>query len=213
MDRFNLDYVETMLGQLSGVKTALDVGALDVNGSPRELVAKAGIEFTGADLESGQGVDVVIDITAAFDEVERAFAARRFDLVMSLNTLEHIFEPLKALDNMLSLVADGGYLLIVAPLVWELHDWPYDFYRLTPDFFKKYAQTRNAAILEGSLLLSARDTRRFSDDLKVLPEAFPSKRLPRVGRFLYTALRRFVAPGLKECWPRTSVNVTFQKQP
>ncbi len=211
MDRFNLDYLERTLPRLEGVQRALDVGAMDVNGSPRRLVESRGIEYLGCDVAEGRGVDVVVDVTAAFEEVDAALEGRRFDLVMSLNTLEHVFEPLKALDNMLALVRPGGYLLAVAPVVWELHEWPYDFYRLTPDFFRRYAETRGVEVVEGSLLLAARDTRRASADLEALPEEIPGRRLSSLARILYTLLHGVIAPGLKEAWPRTSVNVTMRK--
>ena len=211
MDRFNLDYVEMMLPRLEGVRTALDVGACDVNGTPRPVVEARGIAYTGCDMSAGRGVDVVADITADFAVVDAAMGGKRFDLVLSLNTLEHLFEPLKALDNMLALVRPRGYLLVVAPVVWELHDWPYDFYRLTPDFFRKYGETRGLEILPESLMLAARDTRRFSQDIKNLPEEVPGRRLGVLGRLFYTAFHGFIAPGLKDSWPRTSVNVTFRK--
>jgi SAM-dependent methyltransferase len=211
LDRFNLDYVEMMLPRLDGVKTVLDVGALDVNGTPKPAVVSRGLSYTGCDMTAGEGVDVVVDITTDFATVDKALGGRRFDLIMSLNTLEHIFEPLVALDNMLGLVRQGGYLLVVAPSVWEPHSWPYDYYRMLPDFFTRYAKTRGVEILARSMYLSARDTRVFSEDLKVFPEAVPSKRLGRTARVIYRAVKDFVMPGLKESWPRTSVNVTFRK--
>jgi SAM-dependent methyltransferase len=211
LDRFNLDYVEMMLPRLEGVKSVLDVGSLDVNGTPRPVIAAAGLDYTGCDLTAGPGVDVVADITLGFAEIDRAFAGRRFDLVMSLNTLEHIFEPLKALDNMLALVRPGCFLLIVAPCVWEPHSWPYDYYRLLPDFFTRYAETRRLAVVESSMFLSTRDTRKFSPDVTAFPVELPV----RAGGYFARKVRHFAkllaAPGLKECWPHTSVNVTFRK--
>lgn len=213
MDRFNLDYVEMMLARMEGVKTVLDVGSLDVNGTPKPLVVSRGLEYTGCDIEAGAGVDVVVDITRDFPAVDKAFSGRRFDLVMTLNALEHIFEPLKALDNMLGLVRPGGALLVVAPCVWEPHSWPSDFYRLLPDFFSRYAETRGIGVVEGSMHLSARDTRKFSSDMKAFPEEVPAVG----GGFFARKIRHFagklVMGGLKESWPRTSVNVTFRKPP
>lgn len=209
MDRFNLDYVEMMLPRLGRLESALDVGAFDVNGSPKEIILARGIEYTGCDLSKGPGVDVTLDITAPFAEVDVALCRRRFDLVLCLNTLEHLFEPVKALDNMASLTKAGGYLLVIAPVVWEFHDWPSDFYRLNPDFFIEYAKRRGLSVVEGSLKLSARDTRRFSEDLRKMPEE-----VPRPGPFskaLYAMVWGITAPGLKESWPRTSVNVTYRK--
>ncbi len=211
MDKFNLDYVEMMLPCLEGVKTVLDVGALDVNGTPKPLVTSRGLAYTGADIEAGRGVDVVVDITADAAVVDKAFSGRRFDLVMTLNALEHIFEPLKALDNMLNLVRAGGYLLVVAPCVWEPHAWPSDYYRLLPDFFTRYAATRGIEVLEGSMHLSARDTGKFSSDLTVFPEEAPIRHDGYITRKLAHFARRLVSGGLKESWPRTSINVTFRR--
>lgn len=211
LDRFNLDYVEMMLPRLEGVKTVLDVGALDVNGTPKPIILSRGLSYTGCDMTEGKGVDVVVDMTADFPTVDAAFGGRRFDLVMSLNTIEHIFEPLKALDNMLALARQGGYLLVVAPSVWEPHAWPYDYHRMLPDFFTRYAETRRIAIVDGSIYLSARDTRVFSGDLKAFPEEVPGKRLGLTARVIYRAVKDFIMPGLKESWPRTSVNVTYRK--
>ena len=211
MDRFNLDYVEMMLPRLDGVKSVLDIGALDVNGTPKGLIEAAGLEYTGCDLEAGAGVDVVADITADFPSVDAALGGRRFDLVMALNTLEHIFEPLKALDNMLELTRSGGYLIAIVPCVWEPHAWPYDYYRMLPDFFARYAETRGMSIVEGSFYLSARDTGRFSGELKAFPEEAPMRGGGFFARKLRRLARALVMPGLKESWPRTAVNVTLQK--
>lgn len=211
MDRFNLDYVEMMLPRLEGVKTVLDVGSLDVNGTPRPLIASRGLQYTGCDMTAGPGVDVVIDITGDFVSIVRSLEGRRFDLVMSLNTLEHIFEPLKALDNMLALARPGGYLLVVAPCVWEPHAWPHDYCRLLPDFFVKYAQSRGVAVVEDSMFLSVRDTRKFTSELKSFPEEIPDGAGGYFGRKLRHFAKIFAAPHLKESWPRTSANVTFRR--
>jgi len=211
VDRFNLDYLEMMLARLEGVKTALDVGSLDVNGSARSTVTMRGVGYLGADIQAGPNVDVVLDIAGAFADVDRALSGNRFDLVMSLNTLEHIFEPIKALDNMLGLARPGGYLLVAAPMVWEPHEWPRDFCRLLPDFFKKYAEARGLTVVGGSMLVSARDTRRSSADTRNMPEEVPARRGGRLVRLIRRAAKPLVMPGLREAWPRTSVHVTLKK--
>lgn len=212
LDQFNLDYIEMMLPALEGVRSVLDVGSLDVNGSPRSLFASRGIDYTGCDIEAGPGVDVVVNIAAGLPEIRAALGELHFDLVVSLNTLEHIFEPVKALDNMTALVRESGYLLVVAPVVWEPHQWPHDFYRFIPDFFTTYARTRELDIVKGSMKLSVRDTRAFSDDLSVMPARVGAACGGSLKRKLSGLCKRFVMPGLKEAWPRTSLNVTLRKQ-
>jgi SAM-dependent methyltransferase len=211
MDQFNLDYVASMLPRLDGLKTVLDVGSVNVNGSPKELIVSRGLNYLGCDLGPGPGVDVTVDMTADFASVDAALAGRRFDLVLALNVLEHVFEPIKALDNMLALVRPGGYVLVAVPCVWDLHAWPYDYCRLNPDFFTKYAETRKVSVVEDSLQLGVRDTREFSTDTKAFPVVIPSARIARPWRLLFSAVRGLIMPGLKDCWPRTAVHVTLQK--
>lgn len=109
-------------------KTVVDVGSRDVNGSSRHLFDGA---YTGIDVESGPGVDVVCDIERWLHVVRLG----SFDVVLSTEMLEHCFRPWLALGNMASLARRDGDLILTcrgydSRGAWELHDAP-DLWRFS----------------------------------------------------------------------------------
>jgi SAM-dependent methyltransferase len=46
--------------------------------------------------------------------------------------LEHVADPLPVLRELHRITTPGGRLFLTVPLVWELHEEPFDFYRYTP---------------------------------------------------------------------------------
>lgn len=61
----------------------------------------------------------------------------RFDIVLCLNTLEHVRNPFVAISEMKSLVNDSGYLFIATPYFYPTHRNPKnrfsDYWRFTDD--------------------------------------------------------------------------------
>lgn len=55
----------------------------------------------------------------------------RFDLVLCTQTLEHVPDPLTVLQEFHRVVKPGGQVWLSAPLFFEEHGVPYDFYRYT----------------------------------------------------------------------------------
>jgi SAM-dependent methyltransferase len=53
------------------------------------------------------------------------------DAVLLTQVLEHVSEPLSVLREVHRILNVGGALFLTAPLVWELHELPFDFYRYT----------------------------------------------------------------------------------
>ena len=98
--------------------------------------------------------------------------------------------------------------MIVTPIVWELHDWPADFYRLNPDFYKKLMGIHNLTEVEGSFVMSVRNTNTMYDQVEQIPMIIPhiyGKKSIR-GKLL-NQLAKYV-PELRQCWPHTYLNVT-----
>ena len=209
-DAVNLDYLENHFDRLTGVKSALEVGSYNVNGNSKELLASRGIAYTGIDLQEGPDVDLVCDIT---DEqaVTATLGDRRFDLVVCANVLEHVYEPVRALDNILRLLEPGGFLLLITPLVWDLHDWPHDYYRLNPDFYKRYAKDNGLEILPDTFLLSVRDTGKFYDSVEKIPRVIPHLYRYGVQRLLIGLLSK-LCPELKHCYSLTYLNLICRKR-
>jgi SAM-dependent methyltransferase len=85
-----------------------------------------GQQYIGCDMRPGAGVDRVEDLAEL--QIPDSTAAA----VICLDTLEHVFEIRKAVDEMLRVLKPGGMILISAPLDFRIHHHPDDYWRLTP---------------------------------------------------------------------------------
>ena len=114
----------------------------------KDLLIKAGIEHVGSDMIGGPKVDYVVNFENNDITIERSFPGRPcFGTALALNVLEHTFEPIKVLDNVLSILRPGGSCVIVTPAVWPIHDYPKDCCRLLPNFYQEYCKSRKLRLL------------------------------------------------------------------
>lgn len=81
--------------------------------------------FVTMDFVKREGIDVVASIS------DLPFRDETVDFVLCENVLEHIPEPERAITQVWSAIRKGGYLYLVTPFLFPLHDLPYDFYRYT----------------------------------------------------------------------------------
>lgn len=82
--------------------------------------------YIGCDMRAGPGVDRVEDLgnLSLADETART--------ILCVETLEHVFEVRRAVDEMLRVLAPGGTMIVTTPFDFRLHDYPSDYWRLTP---------------------------------------------------------------------------------
>ena len=65
-----------------------------------------------------------------------------FDIVTSFNLLEHVYEPWKAISEIVRVTKKNGLVCLMAPFSWRYHPCPKDLYRFSPDCLK-YLVERN----------------------------------------------------------------------
>jgi len=54
-----------------------------------------------------------------------------FETVFSTQVLEHVFEQQQMINEAYRVLKQGGSLILSVPFTWELHEEPYDFFRIT----------------------------------------------------------------------------------
>lgn len=100
-----------------------------------------GVEYVGIDMEAGEGVDRVIDLSIPLPKAE-VLADCGVALVVCCSVLEHVERPWVMAENITMLMRHGGKLYISVPWVWRWHGYPSDYWRfswrgievLFPDF-------------------------------------------------------------------------------
>lgn len=125
-----------------GPLRVLDVGSHDVNGSYRSAFDSIAVDYTGADLEAGPGVDVVLD-----DPHKLPFEDASFDVVVSGQMLEHCAYFWLVFAEMARVVDGNGFIFLIAPSSGPIHRYPVDCYRFYPDSFRTLAEIGGCELL------------------------------------------------------------------
>jgi SAM-dependent methyltransferase len=85
-------------------------------------------EYVTADWESSPHA-VEVDIRASLEALP--VPDESFDAVLNTQVLEHVQDPAAILSELRRVLVPGGRLWLTAPLVWELHEEPFDYFRYT----------------------------------------------------------------------------------
>jgi len=56
--------------------------------------------------------------------------------VLSLNTLEHIYDPKNSIVELNNALEDKGEMVLSTPFIFKIHGHPSDYCRLTPEWYK-----------------------------------------------------------------------------
>ena len=142
-----------------------------------------GRRYVGCDMREGPGVDRVEDLGQL--TIGDGGAAS----IVCVETLEHVFEVRRAVDEIIRVLAPGGIVLISTPFNFYLHDYPGDYWRLTPSCLDKLLAPLGATIIGWQGLESFPHTVFAVGCKDPVPEAFAAG----VGRFTTAFQRRLRA--------------------
>jgi len=112
-------------------KRLLDLGC--GNKPYKEWYEKLTDSSTGCD--AVQGSENIVDTICLASAL--AYEDASFDTVFSTQVLEHVFEQQQMIDEASRVLKPGGCLILSVPFTWELHEEPYDFFRITKHGIKE----------------------------------------------------------------------------
>lgn len=195
------------------------------NSSPewleRELEAFASSLHVGARvLDAGAGDQVYAPIfqrfdyeSADFEQVDKVYKKPtyscdlgsipvedgRFDAIVFTQVMEHLPEPLDVLKELNRVLKPGGKLFFTAPLWYEEHEVPYDFYRYTRYglghlFGKAGFQIHELRGLDGYLASVAHQLRLMKKHLPWRPSDYGGGLQGWVSALTFLAFRPVLSP-------------------
>lgn len=98
-------------------------------------------EWYGHKTTSSIGCDAIQSTENVVDNIclasELPYENNTFDSILSTQVLEHVFEQQQMINESFRVLKPGGHIILTVPFVWELHEEPYDFFRITKHGLKQ----------------------------------------------------------------------------
>ncbi|TWT86603.1 putative methyltransferase [Pseudobythopirellula maris] len=108
---------------------------LDVGGGEKSLYIKRlpqGIDYSSVNIDPDAEPTWLVEPGDPLPIEDAAF-----DKCLSLNTLEHVFDPQQILEEMHRVLRPGGVVYITVPWMFRIHGHPDDFHRVTPSWWRQ----------------------------------------------------------------------------
>lgn len=108
----------------------VEIGSYQVGGQ-EEIADVRGLflgqKFIGVDMRPGRGVDQVADVE------ELPFADHSCGTVLALSTFEHVRHFWRGFDELFRVLRPDGVLVVAVPFYFQIHNYPSDYWRFTPE--------------------------------------------------------------------------------
>lgn len=104
-----------------------DLGCGD--GFYKDWLLESADSYIGVDWASSlheTNADIVCDLNKPLPIQENSA-----DVVFTLSTMEHLYDPKQFLTECRRILREGGTLILQVPFMWWVHEAPHDYYRYT----------------------------------------------------------------------------------
>lgn len=105
--------------------------AADLDTTTRWRRVFAGKQVIGIDIEDGDNVDYVFDITKNISGLRKKTGIKQYATIVAYHLLEHVTNPFEVAANIEKLLKPGGRLILSVPWVQAFHAYPDDFWRIS----------------------------------------------------------------------------------
>jgi SAM-dependent methyltransferase len=122
------------IGVLPFTPPIVEIGARPAEGQEGSLDLRQlfpGQEYIGCDIQPGPRVDQIEDMH------HLSFADESIGALLALDTLEHVADPRRAMEEVWRVLRPGGITLISSVMFFPIHAHPWDFWRFTPEGFSQ----------------------------------------------------------------------------
>jgi len=111
-------------------KSVLDVGSGKKTKQARDYTKGKPKKYVMLDVNKEVEPDIVMDLN------EDGWLGEEFDIVFCLETLEHCWNPINAIEKLYRMLKMGGTCYISVPFINPIHD-TWDMLRFTNEWFEK----------------------------------------------------------------------------
>lgn len=88
------------------------------------------------------------EVNVCSDVRRLPFENASFDCVLSLQVLEHVANPLEAIEEISRILRPAGLLLLSVPHLSRLHELPHDYFRFTEYGLRELARCADLEVIE-----------------------------------------------------------------
>jgi len=127
-----LELVRVIAAHVDLPEPIVEIGSYQVPDQPYPSDLRpffAGKQFLGCDARQGPGVDRIEDVHAL------SFADGSVGTILMLETLEHVADPIRALQQVRRVLRPEGFAVLSSCMDTPVHDHPSDYWRFTPQGF------------------------------------------------------------------------------
>ena len=105
--------------------------ASDIDTTSRWRRVFEGKQVIGVDIEDGENVDHVFDITKNISGLRKKTGIKQYSTIIAYHLLEHVKNPFETASNIEKLLKPGGRLIVSVPWVQAFHPYPDDYWRIS----------------------------------------------------------------------------------